>query len=69
VVTGTPNLVGREEELGSLLALVDAPERLPAVAVMAGEAGIGKTAAAFRSLLPVSGTDAMSFRVAGGLTS
>ncbi len=63
MTTGTPNLVGREEELSSLLALVDAPERLPAVAVMAGEAGIGKTAlwraaveeAAARGFLVLSG--------------
>ena len=41
---GTRNLFGREEELRSLLALVNAPERLPAVAILAGEAGIGKTA-------------------------
>ena len=39
-----PNLVGREEELAALLDLVDAPEALPSVAVVAGAAGIGKTA-------------------------
>ena len=39
-----PNLVGREEELAALLQLVDAPDALPLVAVVAGEAGIGKTA-------------------------
>jgi DNA-binding CsgD family transcriptional regulator len=44
VAIGTRNLVGREEELGSLLALLDDPDRHPAVAVVAGEAGIGKTA-------------------------
>ncbi|HEY7017098.1 MAG TPA: AAA family ATPase [Gaiellaceae bacterium] len=37
-------LVGRDEELLALLELVDAPEELPAVAAVAGEAGIGKTA-------------------------
>jgi DNA-binding CsgD family transcriptional regulator len=36
--------VGREEELASLLALLDASDGLPAVAVVTGEAGIGKTA-------------------------
>ena len=41
---GTQSLVGREEQLASLLALFDDPERLPALAVVAGEAGIGKTA-------------------------
>ena len=39
-----PNLVGREEELAALLDLFDTPEELPAVAVVAGEPGIGKTA-------------------------
>ncbi|HET7759822.1 MAG TPA: AAA family ATPase [Gaiellaceae bacterium] len=39
-----PNLVGREEELAALLELVDTPAGLPSVAVVAGEAGIGKTA-------------------------
>ena len=38
---GTHELVGREEELGSLRAALDS---LPAVAVVAGDAGIGKTA-------------------------
>ena len=40
----TRSVVGREEQLESLLALLDDVERLPAVAVVAGEAGIGKTA-------------------------
>ena len=39
-----PNLVGREEELAALLDLVDAPEELPSVTVVAGDEGIGKTA-------------------------
>jgi DNA-binding CsgD family transcriptional regulator len=39
----TRQLVGREEELGELLGLLEAPERLPGVAVLPGEAGIGKT--------------------------
>ncbi len=39
-----PKLVGREEELGALLELLDALEALPSVAVVAGDAGIGKTA-------------------------
>ena len=41
---GTRSLVGREEQLESLLALLDDTERLPAVTVVAGEAGIGKSA-------------------------
>jgi DNA-binding CsgD family transcriptional regulator len=41
---GPPVLVGREEELGALLTLLDDHERLPALAVVAGDAGIGKTA-------------------------
>jgi DNA-binding CsgD family transcriptional regulator len=39
----TRDLVGREEELGSLLGLLAAPDGMPLVAVVAGEAGIGKT--------------------------
>jgi DNA-binding CsgD family transcriptional regulator/tetratricopeptide (TPR) repeat protein len=37
-------LVGREEELDALITLLDDPELLPALAVVAGDAGIGKTA-------------------------
>jgi DNA-binding CsgD family transcriptional regulator len=37
-------LVGRDEELESLVRLLDAPDELPAAAVVVGEAGIGKTA-------------------------
>jgi DNA-binding CsgD family transcriptional regulator len=44
VEVSAPDLVGREEELGALLALFDAPDELPSVAVIVGEAGIGKTA-------------------------
>jgi DNA-binding CsgD family transcriptional regulator len=44
VAIGTQRLVGREEELSSLFALLDAPERSPAHAVVAGDAGVGKTA-------------------------
>ena len=36
-------LVGREEELASLLDLLNARDELPAVAVVTGDAGIGKT--------------------------
>ena len=39
-----PYLVGREEELAPLLDLLEAPDELPAAAVVVGEAGIGKTA-------------------------
>jgi DNA-binding CsgD family transcriptional regulator len=38
------SLVGREEELGALLTVLDDHERLPALAVVTGDAGIGKTA-------------------------
>ena len=40
----TRQLVGREEELSSLFALLDAPDGSAAQAVVAGDAGIGKTA-------------------------
>jgi DNA-binding CsgD family transcriptional regulator len=43
LTVGFRELVGREEELASLLALLDARDELPAVAVVTGEAGIGKT--------------------------
>jgi DNA-binding CsgD family transcriptional regulator len=43
VAVGSRHLVGREEELASLGALLDSPDELPAVAVVVGEAGIGKT--------------------------
>ena len=55
-----PNLVGREEELAALLDLVDTPEELPSVAVVAGEPGIGKTAL---WLAGVEHADASGFRV------
>jgi DNA-binding CsgD family transcriptional regulator len=44
VAIDTRQLVGREEELSSLFALLDAPDHSPAQAVVAGDAGIGKTA-------------------------
>lgn len=37
-------LVGRDEELDSLVRLLDAPDELPTTAAVVGEAGIGKTA-------------------------
>jgi DNA-binding CsgD family transcriptional regulator len=37
------HLVGRDDELETIVRLFDAPERLPSAAVVAGEAGIGKT--------------------------
>jgi DNA-binding CsgD family transcriptional regulator len=43
VATGTRHLVGREDELDFVVALFDAPERLPGTRVLHGEAGIGKT--------------------------
>ena len=39
-----PQLVGREEELQAIFRMLEAPELLPGVAVLSGEAGIGKTA-------------------------
>jgi DNA-binding CsgD family transcriptional regulator len=44
VVVRSHRLVGRDEELGTLLRLLDAHDELPAVAVVVGDAGIGKTA-------------------------
>ena len=41
-ITDRP-LVGRDEELEAIVALLDAPGELPAVAALSGEAGIGKT--------------------------
>ena len=38
-----PQLVGREEELEAIFRVLEAPELLPSVAVLWGEAGIGKT--------------------------
>jgi DNA-binding CsgD family transcriptional regulator len=38
------HLVGREEELEAIVGLLSAPDDLPGVAVLSGEAGIGKTA-------------------------
>jgi DNA-binding CsgD family transcriptional regulator len=43
VTLAAQHLVGREEELGAIVRLLDAPELLPRAAVMRGEAGIGKT--------------------------
>jgi len=37
------HLVGREYELGAIVGLLSAPDRLPGVAVLPGEAGMGKT--------------------------
>jgi DNA-binding CsgD family transcriptional regulator len=44
VAVRSHRLVGRDEELDSLLRLLDAPDELPATAAVVGEAGIGKTA-------------------------
>jgi DNA-binding CsgD family transcriptional regulator len=43
VSLGAGHLVGREEELRALVDLLEAPETFPRVAVLSGEAGIGKT--------------------------
>jgi DNA-binding CsgD family transcriptional regulator len=44
VAVRSHRLVGRDEELDSLVRLLDAPDELPAAAAVVGEAGIGKTA-------------------------
>jgi DNA-binding CsgD family transcriptional regulator len=44
VTVAVQDLVGREEEFAALLDLLNAPDKLPATAVVVGEAGIGKTA-------------------------
>jgi hypothetical protein len=48
--------VGRQDELGALVGLLDAVERLPGVIVVQGEAGMGKTT------LPSAGAAAASER-------
>ena len=44
MAVSVPHLPGREDELAALLDLLEAPDDLPAAAVVVGEAGIGKTA-------------------------
>jgi DNA-binding CsgD family transcriptional regulator len=60
LAVGFRELVGREEELASLLALLDARDELPAVAVVTGEAGIGKTTL---SLAAVEGAEERGYLV------
>jgi DNA-binding CsgD family transcriptional regulator len=60
LAVGVRELVGREEELASLVALLDAREGLPAVAVVTGEAGIGKTTL---SLAAVEAAEARGYLV------
>jgi DNA-binding CsgD family transcriptional regulator len=56
-VPGTARqLVGREEELGAIVRLLDDREHLPGAAVLSGEAGIGKTT------LWLAGVDAATAR-------
>jgi DNA-binding CsgD family transcriptional regulator len=43
VVVSARNLVGREDELDALLGFLETPDNLPAIAVVVGDAGIGKT--------------------------
>jgi DNA-binding CsgD family transcriptional regulator len=56
VSVSAPHLVGREEELGAIVRLFDAPELLPGVTLLSGDAGIGKTA------LWLAGLDAAAAR-------
>jgi DNA-binding CsgD family transcriptional regulator len=44
VAASVPHLAGREDELTALLELLEAPDEVPATAVIVGGAGIGKTA-------------------------
>jgi DNA-binding CsgD family transcriptional regulator len=60
LAVGFRELVGREEELASLLALLDAHDGLPSVAVVTGEAGIGKTTL---SLAAVEAAQARGYQV------
>ena len=53
-------LVGREEELGAIVRLLEALEQLPSAAVLAGEAGIGKTSV---WLAGVDGAAARGYRI------
>ena len=41
--TAARQLVGRDEELGTIVGLLDAADQLPGAAALPGEAGIGKT--------------------------
>ena len=43
MAVGVQHLVGREEELAALFALLDTPDELPAFSAVVGAAGIGKT--------------------------
>jgi DNA-binding CsgD family transcriptional regulator len=43
VAVAARQLVGRDEELGAIVRLLDAPEQLSGAAMLSGEAGIGKT--------------------------
>ena len=60
MTVGAGYLVGREEELRALVDLLEAPETLPRVAVLSGEAGIGKTTL---WLAAVEAGDRLGYRV------
>ena len=53
---GARHLVGRDEELAAIVRLLDAPDQLSGVAVLSGDAGIGKTS------LWLAGLDAAAAR-------
>ncbi len=57
---GAGHVVGREEELQALVDLLGAPETFPRVAVLSGEAGIGKTTL---WLAAVAAGDRLGYRV------
>jgi DNA-binding CsgD family transcriptional regulator len=60
VAISVPHLAGREDELAALLDLLEAPDELPAAAVVVGEAGIGKTTL---WLAAVEAAEARGYRV------
>jgi DNA-binding CsgD family transcriptional regulator len=51
------HLIGRDEELQGLVTLLDTPEAFPRAAVLAGDAGIGKTALWFAALEAAAARD------------
>jgi hypothetical protein len=52
VPSAARHIVSREEELGAIVQLLDAPELLLRAAVLRGEAGIGKTTVWLAGIVP-----------------